>query len=220
VIRFFSPTRLSRSRSDAWHPPPRSSGSRPSRNVLARPQPAQEDAHEQSRCPAGPSLPGGCSRDTATLVEWMTCTSMPRACSHRASQNPSRPLHRQGRSVQSSGPLHRLGPPALQQPLQRIRVRRKLLQGLAIDAGTIPATSQLDSLISNNHCQAGGLIKGNEGAAQVVNLGHGDHPSVLSSDDDAKPPAARPIASSVPTNRRIGSMEKRQISGGLWVGNR
>ena len=32
-----------------------------------------------------------CSRDTATLVEWMTCTSMPRACSHRASQNPSRP---------------------------------------------------------------------------------------------------------------------------------
>jgi len=32
-----------------------------------------------------------CSRDTATLVEWMTCTSIPRACSHRASQKPSRP---------------------------------------------------------------------------------------------------------------------------------
>jgi hypothetical protein len=29
-------------------------------------------------------------------------------------------------------------------------------------------------------------------------LGHGDHPSVLSSDDDAKPPAARPVASSAP----------------------
>ena len=32
-----------------------------------------------------------CSRDTATLVEWMKCTSMPRVCSHHASQNPSRP---------------------------------------------------------------------------------------------------------------------------------
>jgi hypothetical protein len=32
-----------------------------------------------------------CSRDTATLVEWMTWTSMPRARSQRASQNPSRP---------------------------------------------------------------------------------------------------------------------------------
>jgi hypothetical protein len=49
--------------------------------------------------------------------------------------------------------------------------------------------------IFNDHCQPDGLIKGNEGAAQVVNLGHGDHPLVLSIDDDAKPPTARPIAS-------------------------
>ncbi len=32
-----------------------------------------------------------CSRDTATLVGWMTWVSKPRACSHLASQNPSRP---------------------------------------------------------------------------------------------------------------------------------
>ena len=32
-----------------------------------------------------------CSRETATLVAWMTCASIPRARSQRASQNPSRP---------------------------------------------------------------------------------------------------------------------------------
>ena len=31
------------------------------------------------------------ARDTATLVGWMTWVSKPRARSHRASQNPSRP---------------------------------------------------------------------------------------------------------------------------------
>jgi hypothetical protein len=31
------------------------------------------------------------SRDTATLAEWMTCASIPRAISQRASQKPSRP---------------------------------------------------------------------------------------------------------------------------------
>jgi hypothetical protein len=31
------------------------------------------------------------SRDTATLAEWMTCVSIPRATSQRASQKPSRP---------------------------------------------------------------------------------------------------------------------------------
>ena len=31
------------------------------------------------------------SRDTATLAEWMTCASIPRAMSQRASQKPSRP---------------------------------------------------------------------------------------------------------------------------------
>ena len=29
--------------------------------------------------------------DTATLAAWMTWASTPRACSHRASQKPSRP---------------------------------------------------------------------------------------------------------------------------------
>src|ERR1700752_3862190 len=33
-----------------------------------------------------------CSRDTATLVAWITWASMPRVRSHRASQKPSRPV--------------------------------------------------------------------------------------------------------------------------------
>ena len=32
-----------------------------------------------------------CSRETATLLEWMTCISIPSLASHRASQKPSRP---------------------------------------------------------------------------------------------------------------------------------
>ena len=44
--------------------------------------------------------------------------------------------------------LDRLVTPALHQSQQRIGIRPKFFQGLAVNAGAIPATSQLASLIS------------------------------------------------------------------------
>jgi len=41
-------------------------------------------------------------------------------------------------------------------------------------------------------CQTGVLIKGDEGAAQVINLGHGAHPSGSASGDDATLPPVAP----------------------------
>ena len=70
-----------------------------------------------------------CSRDTATLVAWMTCASMPRSRSQRASQKLSRPsLVRHGNPGDRPSGLNCFVPPAMQQFQQVFRVRLQFLQ--------------------------------------------------------------------------------------------
>ncbi len=136
-----------------------------------------------------------CSRDTATLVEWMTCTSIPRACSHRASQKPSRPASKA--SAIRSIILPALTASSRQRSTSRSSASGsgpKFFQGLAVNAGRHSSHKPARLAHFNDNYQSGVLIKGDERAAQVINLGHAEPPSLSSSDDDARPPA-RPIAS-------------------------
>jgi len=88
--------------------------------------------------------------------------------------------------------LHRLCLPALQQPQQRTRIRLKLLQRLAANAGNQSGNQPARLAHLDHHDQTGDLVKGGERTAQVINLGHGEHPSVASTDDDAKPSPVAP----------------------------
>ena len=90
--------------------------------------------------------------------------------------------------------LDRLVTPALHQSQQRIRIRSKFFQGLAVNAGRHSSHKPARLAHFNDNYQSGVLIKGDERAAQVINLGRAEPPSLSSSDDDARPPA-RPIAS-------------------------
>lgn len=90
-----------------------------------------------------------CSRDTATLVEWMTCISMPRACSHRASQNPSRPASK-AKAIRSIV-LPALAASSRQRSTSRSNASGSgsiFFSGWRSTPGRRPATSQLASLIS------------------------------------------------------------------------
>ena len=135
-----------------------------------------------------------CSRDTATLVEWMTCTSIPRACSHRASQKPSRPASK-------ASAIRSIILPALTaSSRQRSTISRspahpdqaQVFSGLAVNAGHHSSHKPARLAHFNDNYQSGVLIKGDERAAQVINLGHAEPPSLSSSDDDARPPPLAP----------------------------
>jgi hypothetical protein len=115
-------------RSPRSHPKnPRFSNSVSSRSVLAR----------------------RCSRDTATLEGWITCASTPRARSQRANQKPSRPASK-------ASAIRVILRPALtassRQRCSRTSSRSgfgsSFLRGWRSMPGSIPATSQLDWLIS------------------------------------------------------------------------
>src|SRR5271157_3213297 len=90
--------------------------------------------------------------------------------------------------------LDRLVTPALNQSQQRIRIRPKFLQGLAVNAGSHSSYKPARLAHFNDNYQSGVLIKGDERAAQIINLGHGEpphfHPATMMPD-----PAARPVAS-------------------------
>ena len=143
-----------------------------------------------------------CSRETATLLEWMIWVSIPRPLNHLASQKPSRPASK-ATAMQAM-----IRPFRTASSRQRCSTRSSSASSGAIffnGCRSIPGMpgnqpARLTQLDDSN--QRGGLIKGNERAAQVINLGHGIIHQILSSDDDAKPPAARPIASSDPKARR------------------
>src|SRR5271157_4117135 len=83
--------------------------------------------------------------------------------------------------------LDRLVTPALNQSQQRIRIRPKFLQGLAVNAGSHSSYKPARLAHVNDNYQSGVLIKGDERAPQIINLGHGEPPSLSSSDDDARP---------------------------------
>src|SRR6202040_1575878 len=97
--------------------------------------------------------------------------------------------------------LDRLVTPALHQSQQYIRIRPKFLQGLAVNAGSHSSHKPARLAHFNDNCQSDVLIKGDERAAQVINLGHGEPPSLSSSDDDARPP---PLAPSPRRSRAAG----------------
>src|SRR3954454_8729999 len=83
-----------------------------------------------------------------------------------------------------------LVPPTLQKPEQRVPIRLKLLQRLAVNPGHDPGHKPACLAHLDHHNQGAILLKGSEGSAQVVRLWHGGTSSVLSSDDRASPLAA------------------------------
>src|SRR3954454_5239075 len=87
-----------------------------------------------------------------------------------------------------------LVPPTLQKPEQRVPIRLKLLQRLAVNPGHDPCHDPCHEPAClahlDHHNQGAILLKGSEGSAQVVRLWHGGTSSVLSSDDRASPLAA------------------------------
>src|SRR3954451_25348799 len=83
-----------------------------------------------------------------------------------------------------------LVPPTLQKPEQRVPIRLKFLQRLAVNPGHDPGHEPACFAHLDHHNQGAILLKGSEGSAQVVRLWHGGTSSVLSSDDRASPLAA------------------------------
>src|SRR3954454_6237735 len=83
-----------------------------------------------------------------------------------------------------------LVPPTLQKPEQRVPIRLKFLQRLAVNPGHDPGHKPACLAHLDHHNQGAILLKGSEGSAQVVRLWHGGTSSVLSSDDCASPLAA------------------------------
>src|SRR3954464_11052227 len=83
-----------------------------------------------------------------------------------------------------------LVPPTLQKPEQRVPIRLKFLQRLAVNPGHDPGHEPACLAHLDHHNQGAILLKGSEGSAQVVRLWHGGTSSVLSSDDRASPLAA------------------------------
>src|SRR4051794_4180431 len=87
-----------------------------------------------------------------------------------------------------------LVPPTLQKPEQRVPIRLKLLQRLAVNPGHDPCHDPCHEPAClahlDHHNQGAILLKGSEGSAQVVRLWLGGTSSVLSSDDRASPLAA------------------------------
>src|SRR4051794_35095015 len=83
-----------------------------------------------------------------------------------------------------------LVPPTLQKPEQRVPIRLKFLQRLAVNPGHDPGHKPACLAHLDPHNQGAILLKGSEGSAQVVRLWHGGTSSVLSSDDRASPLAA------------------------------
>ena len=90
-----------------------------------------------------------CSRDTATLEGWITCASTPCARSQRANQKPSRPASK-------ASAIRVIWRPALtassrqrcSRPSSLSALGSSFLRGWRSMPGSIPATSQLDWLIS------------------------------------------------------------------------
>src|SRR5450631_3642511 len=115
-----------------------------------------------------------CSRDTATLVEWMTKGSILRARNQRANQNPSRPASK-ARTIRVI-----IRPPFIARSRQPSTKRSSAVgsgsnffKGRLSMPGTTPAASQLDWLIFQHYNHGAILFEGDQRTAQVINLGHG-----------------------------------------------
>src|SRR3954453_20815480 len=123
-----------------------------------------------------------------------------------------------------------LVPPTLQKPEQRVPIRLKFLQRLAVNPGHDPGHKPACLAHLAPHNQGAILLKGSEGSAQVVRLWHGGTSSVLSSDDRASPlaaphsihspsfPVTRPRPSSVFHGENTGSSPVGRAKGFRGLG--
>src|SRR5665811_1957999 len=122
---------------------------------------------------------------------------MPRTLCQRANQKPSRPASKATamrsilRPAFSASSRHRCSSFS-----NALSSTASFFNGWRSTPGTIPATSQLDRLISMTAISVPSG-EGGEGSAQIVQLLHGGAPSVHISDDGMLYPRRRPIASSI-----------------------
>src|SRR4051794_12834463 len=203
TIRVRSPPRPSRSRLG------RLASSCPSVGIAAMlqwhgsPRSQRRKARLSSSVSRRSVLARRCSRETATLVGWMTWASTPRACSQRASQNPSRPASKAtARRV--------IVRPALAASSRQRRSRASsasslgasFLSGLRPIPGTSPATSQLDRLSSTTATSVLSCWKATRDRLRSLHCGMG-HSIGCSRRRWSLTRAGRPLASE-PGRERVG----------------
>src|SRR5260370_5364914 len=149
TIRLCSPTRLSRSRLGRLASSSLIVGIATILEWWSSPRKEAREAGWRKSVSRGSVLGRRCLRDTATLDAWMMWASMSRGLSQRASQKPSRPASKATamRSI--------LCPDFFASSRQRMSSFSKVLSstssffnGWRSMPGTIPATSQLERLIS------------------------------------------------------------------------
>src|SRR5438128_6947459 len=120
-----------------------------------------------------------CSRETGTLEGWITCASTPRASKPARQPEAVAAGFKGKRNPRDSaaGP-DRLIPPTMQHGKQPFWARLELLARLTLNAGkhTGHQPARLAQLDDGNDCAI--LVQGDEGPAQVVQLGHKGTPSV------------------------------------------
>ena len=173
-MRVRSPTRLSRSRLGRLA----SSSSRVGIAAMLQwsgsPRSQPRKARLSSSVSSRSVFARRCSRETATLVGWMTWASMPRARSQRASQKPSRPASKATAMRVIVRPA--LAASSRQRCEQRSSAsssRLELLQRVALDPGHDAGDEPTRLAHLDDRDDGAVLLEGGEGSAQVVRLRHG-----------------------------------------------
>src|SRR4029077_11708429 len=172
-----------------------------------------------------------CSRDTATLVAWMTCASMPRSgcagdwndmCIYAAYPQPARQPETVPAGLEGNCNALDLAPcflcfdtPAIEQIQQCALVDRELLQRLALDA-RYDAGNEPARLAHLDHGdQRAVRIEGSEGSAQVVQLLHGVLHRFTSATMDAI--SASPPHSIFLRDKLGGCPDTDRAASGVWA---
>src|SRR5216110_2906327 len=101
----------------------------------------------------------------------MTCTSMPRVCSHRQPKAVASRLIGKSNPLNQPAALYPLGSPTLQQSLQCCGMRVTLLQWSTINAGNQAGDQPTRLAHLDDRYQRGVLVQFDEGTAQIIDLG-------------------------------------------------
>jgi hypothetical protein len=187
MIRVRLPTRLSLSRHGRLASSASSVGDRdhPAMTALAA-QPAQENAHWHRRVQRVSLRPAMLARPRRWLngdVHFNTSRVQPTRKPNAVAPG----LESKRNPFDHLAGLDRLVTPALDQSQQHFRIRPKFFQGLAVNARSYSSHKPSRLAHFHHNYQSGVLIKGDEKAAQIINLGHREPPSLSSSDNDARP---------------------------------
>ena len=175
TIRVRSPTRPSRSRFGRLASSSSSVGTAAMLQWPGSPRSHPRKARLSSSVSSRSVLARRCSRETATLVGWMTCASTPRAA-QPAGQPEAVPAGLEGDRDprdRAAGP-DRLVPPAMQQPqAARSSSGASFLQRVPLEARNDPGHEPARLAHLDDGDQRAMLLQGDEGPAQVVPLRHG-----------------------------------------------